>query len=124
MAELVNEIKMDESLLQLMDRGADAKPFVSIEFFPPKTEAGVTSLYNCLEKLKKVNPLFADVTWGAGGSTSGTCKSPLTAQRESQSLLEVRLLTLSPSPGSLHSLFILYLFMSTLYKPRSHSDPV
>jgi 5,10-methylenetetrahydrofolate reductase len=87
MAELANEIEMDKSLLELMDRGADAKPFVSIEFFPPKTEAGVTSLYNCLEKLKKVNPLFADVTWGAGGSTSGTCKSPLNAQRVLNRLL-------------------------------------
>ncbi|KAJ1425448.1 methylenetetrahydrofolate reductase [Ochromonadaceae sp. CCMP2298] len=43
---------------------------VSIEFFPPKTEGGMTSLYNLAEKLKVYSPLFADVTWGAGGSTS------------------------------------------------------
>jgi methylenetetrahydrofolate reductase (NADPH) len=43
---------------------------ISVEFFPPKTEAGVTSLYNLGEKLKVYNPLFADVTWGAGGTTS------------------------------------------------------
>lgn len=48
----------------------EKKPFISIEFFPPKTEGGVTSLFNTLKKLQKYNPLFCDVTWGAGGSTS------------------------------------------------------
>lgn len=43
---------------------------ISVEFFPPKTEAGVTSLYNLAEKMKAFNPKFADVTWGAGGTTS------------------------------------------------------
>jgi len=43
---------------------------ISVEFFPPKTEAGVTSLYNLAEKLKVFHPMFADVTWGAGGTTS------------------------------------------------------
>lgn len=43
---------------------------ISVEFFPPKTETGVTSLYNLAEKLKVFNPQFADVTWGAGGTTS------------------------------------------------------
>lgn len=46
------------------------RPFVSIEFFPPKTDAGISSLFDVLEKLKDFDPLFADVTWGAGGSTS------------------------------------------------------
>jgi len=46
------------------------KPFISIEFFPPKTEGGVASLWETLKSLQKYNPLFVDVTWGAGGSTS------------------------------------------------------
>jgi methylenetetrahydrofolate reductase (NADPH) len=45
-------------------------PWISIEFFPPKTEVGVTSLMKVMGELKKRKPLFADVTWGAGGSTS------------------------------------------------------
>ena len=45
-------------------------PFVSIEFFPPKTDAGVTGLFNTLKTLQKYKPTFVDVTWGAGGSTS------------------------------------------------------
>jgi methylenetetrahydrofolate reductase (NADPH) len=62
--------EMDKTLLELMD-AQQGKKFVSIEFFPPKTDAGVATLYKNLELLKKVTPLFADVTWGAGGSTSG-----------------------------------------------------
>ena len=45
-------------------------PWMSIEFFPPKTEVGVTSLIKVMGELKKRKPLFCDVTWGAGGSTS------------------------------------------------------
>lgn len=48
----------------------EGKPFVSIEFFPPKTEAGLTSLSSVIAKLKTKSPIFADYTWGAGGSTS------------------------------------------------------
>lgn len=48
-----------------------SKPFVSIEFFPPRTEQGVKNLYSRMERMKKsINPLFSDVTWGAGGSTA------------------------------------------------------
>lgn len=45
-------------------------PFVSMEYFPPKTEAGVESLYDKLGRVHEMNPLFIDFTWGAGGSTS------------------------------------------------------
>ena len=47
-----------------------ALPFISIEFFPPKPQAGVGALYAVLRDLKAAGPLFVDVTWGAGGSTS------------------------------------------------------
>jgi methylenetetrahydrofolate reductase (NADPH) len=41
------------------------------EFFPPRTEKGVETLYGVVgNKLKALNPIFADFTWGAGGSTS------------------------------------------------------
>jgi methylenetetrahydrofolate reductase (NADPH) len=53
----------------LSDRD-ESKPFISIEFFPPRTEAGVTSLYKTIETYTKYDILFADFTWGAGGSTS------------------------------------------------------
>lgn len=46
------------------------KPFISVEYFPPKTENGLQSLYRKIERIRTLNPLFIDITWGAGGSTS------------------------------------------------------
>jgi len=45
------------------------RPVVSFEFFPPKTEAGFRSLYRTIGELKRLDPGFVSVTWGAGGST-------------------------------------------------------
>lgn len=42
---------------------------VSFEFFPPKTEAMQTKLWNAVEKLAPLQPDFVSVTYGAGGST-------------------------------------------------------
>lgn len=41
----------------------------SIEFFPPKTEAGVEKLRVTCAKLAELNPKYFSVTFGAGGST-------------------------------------------------------
>jgi methylenetetrahydrofolate reductase (NADPH) len=46
-----------------------ARPVVSFEFFPPRTEAGFRSLYRTIGELKRLDPGFVSVTWGAGGST-------------------------------------------------------
>ena len=51
----------DPPLIELINE--KSKPFCSIEFFPPKTDAGVSLLYKHLESLGKIAPLFADVTW-------------------------------------------------------------
>lgn len=45
------------------------KPVISFEFFPPKTDAGYRSLYRTIAELKRLDPGFVSVTWGAGGST-------------------------------------------------------
>ncbi|MBL8732914.1 MAG: methylenetetrahydrofolate reductase [NAD(P)H] [Planctomycetes bacterium] len=50
----------------LFSRGG---PVVSFEFFPPKTEEGVESLYRTVEELRPCRPSFVSVTYGAGGST-------------------------------------------------------
>eukprot|EP01104_Vermistella_antarctica_P000530 TRINITY_DN10687_c0_g1_i1.p1 TRINITY_DN10687_c0_g1~~TRINITY_DN10687_c0_g1_i1.p1 ORF type:complete len:588 (-),score=189.29 TRINITY_DN10687_c0_g1_i1:61-1824(-) len=48
----------------------DEKPFFSFEYFPPKTEIGVSGLYDRLDRMARLEPAWIDVTWGAGGSTS------------------------------------------------------
>ncbi len=42
---------------------------VSFEFFPPKTPAMETILWESVETLAPLNPRFVSVTYGAGGST-------------------------------------------------------
>ena len=44
----------------------------SIEFFPPKTREGMESLFREVQELKKLDPAFVSVTYGAGGSTQDT----------------------------------------------------
>jgi methylenetetrahydrofolate reductase (NADPH) len=47
------------------------EPVFSFEFFPPKNDAGVDSLFETLKALRPLGPSFVSVTWGAGGSTRG-----------------------------------------------------
>ena len=42
---------------------------VSIEFFPPKDEAGIARLWEASSALESISPDFISVTYGAGGST-------------------------------------------------------
>ncbi len=53
-------------IARLLGGGA---PLISFEFFPPKTEQGHASLLRTIKELKRLDPGFVSVTWGAGGST-------------------------------------------------------
>lgn len=52
-----------------MSEYRDTPPTLSFEFFPPKDEAGDATLATTLGELKRFNPDFVSVTYGAGGST-------------------------------------------------------
>lgn len=49
---------------------ATDEPFISFEYFPPKTPEGVAKLHKVIEVMCKQKPLFVDFTWGAGGSSA------------------------------------------------------
>jgi len=47
---------------------------VSFEFFPPKTDKGKDSLAKTIKALKKYNPLYVSMTYGAGGTEQANTK--------------------------------------------------
>jgi len=56
---------------KICDKMKEATPgFFSFEYFPPRTEDGVENLKKRIVRMKNLNPMFVDFTWGAGGSTS------------------------------------------------------
>ena len=59
-------MKINEKMASL---AASGQVWYSFEFFPPRTQAGVENLYSRIDRLAALEPLFVDVTWGAGGST-------------------------------------------------------
>src|SRR5215212_7449887 len=56
----------DRSISELF---AQHRPLRSLEFFPPKDEAGVEALRAAAGALKRMTPDFVSVTYGAGGTT-------------------------------------------------------
>ncbi|KAJ2804833.1 methylenetetrahydrofolate reductase (NAD(P)H) met13 [Coemansia guatemalensis] len=60
-------MKVSDKLRQAL---ASEKPFFSFEYFPPKTEQGLANLYDRIERMARLGPVFVAVTWGAGGATA------------------------------------------------------
>jgi methylenetetrahydrofolate reductase (NADPH) len=56
----------DRPILELF---AQHRPLRSIEFFPPRDDAGIEALRHTAAALKPLSPDFVSVTYGAGGST-------------------------------------------------------
>ncbi len=58
---------------------------LSFEFFPPRSEKGLTNLHSARETLETLNPDFFSVTFGAGGSSqSQTIETILEIKNKSQ----------------------------------------
>jgi methylenetetrahydrofolate reductase (NADPH) len=55
--------------MRISQRLVRGSPCFSFEFFPPKTEEGVHTLFATLKELAELKPGFVSVTYGAGGST-------------------------------------------------------
>lgn len=61
----------DDKLTTLLASLPPSSTYFSLEFFPPKTQAGFANLQARLTRMTTAfRPLFVTVTWGAGGSTS------------------------------------------------------
>ncbi len=55
--------------MKIRDLYGAGRRVYSFEFFPPKTEKGLTTLENTIRELRDLSPGFVSVTYGAGGST-------------------------------------------------------
>lgn len=55
--------------MKIKDMFRSGERVISFEFFPPKTDKGMDSLYEAVEALKRCRPSYVSVTYGAGGST-------------------------------------------------------
>jgi len=65
----------------------------SFEFFPPKTEAGASKLFDHIVKLESLGPSFVSVTYGAGGSTRQLTRDLVHKVREETGIVTVPHLT-------------------------------
>jgi methylenetetrahydrofolate reductase (NADPH) len=55
--------------LKISELLQDNKPFVSLEFFPPKERVSWPGFFDVVRDLKATHPLFVSVTYGAGGTS-------------------------------------------------------
>lgn len=51
------------------DRIGGDRPVFSVEFFPPRDDAGESALWHAVRELESTDPAFVSVTYGAGGSS-------------------------------------------------------
>lgn len=69
-----------------------SQPFISFEYFPPKTPEGVEKLHKTISIMAKQSPLFMDFTWGAGGTTSDlTLDLSITSQKRHELMVNMHL---------------------------------
>ena len=55
--------------MKITERLDARRPVFSVEFFPPKDEAGEAELWQAIRRLEPLDPAFVSVTYGAGGSS-------------------------------------------------------
>ena len=60
---------MKSNTMKIIDLYQRRQPIISFEFFPPKTDRGMTGLLRTAQRLKELKPGFVSITYGAMGST-------------------------------------------------------
>jgi len=72
--------------MKIPDIFKSGKRSLSFEFFPPKTEDGIESLFRAISRLKAYRPDYVSVTYGAGGSTRETTVGVVTRIKQETGL--------------------------------------
>lgn len=86
--------------MKLRDIYARPGKTFSVEFYPPKDEAGVERLFAEVQEVKKLDPAFCSVTYGAGGSTQDTTLEIVRRMRHEAALEVMCHLTVVNQPKS------------------------
>lgn len=89
--------------MRIADLIPTRKPFLSLEFFPPKERDTWPKFFEEVEKLKVLDPLFVSVTYGAGGGTQANTLDVVTRMKNDLGLEPMAHLTcVGASSDALH----------------------
>jgi len=86
--------------VKLRDIYAQPGKTFSVEFYPPKDDAGLQRLFAEIDEFKKLCPAFCSVTYGAGGSTQATTLEIVRRLRQEAELEVMCHLTVVNQPKS------------------------
>lgn len=78
-----------------------ARPFFSLEFFPPSKPEQLPDFYKEVETLQKLSPLFVSVTYGAGGSSQNRTLGVTSHLAKSGLVVMAHLTCVGASPASI-----------------------
>jgi methylenetetrahydrofolate reductase (NADPH) len=92
--------------MKIIDSISNKKQFISLEFFPPKTREDWPAFFHTVQRLAGLKPLFASVTYGAGGSTNADSLEIVTRLQNEYGLETMAHLTCVGSTPDEISLFL------------------
>jgi methylenetetrahydrofolate reductase (NADPH) len=84
---------LKEYALRVCDLIDGKSPFISLEFFPPKEREAWPAFFKVVDRLKVLDPLFASVTYGAGGGTQDNTLEIATRMKRDHGLEPITHLT-------------------------------
>lgn len=91
--------------MELMQKLNNTQSAFSLEFFPPKKDMPVSSVYGAIESLAELNPAFVSVTYGAGGSNRERTIEVVSHVKQSADLEAIAHLTcVGADPKSIESI--------------------